>query len=245
MRNAVLSCVAVDPTRSLFQNALGWERVRIVGPSPSAVDPPQSFCQTVAVEVQAKYFIRLSSGQQFGPAPLEMIFQWAREGRIPVDALLVPAEGRPVQSVLTEPTLRGILQQAPIGVSIITPGAAPEMPPSGAGGAAFGIATGVEADGASSAVPGSEPLAVIIPYKNPPALIGYYIGIVSWIPLVGLIAGPTAIVLGIIGLKRRKRQPQVRGMAHAWIAIIMGLISTGCVISIIAGAMNANRHPYY
>jgi len=62
----------------------------------------------------------------------------------------------------------------------------------------------------------------IIPYKNPPALVGYYFGIASLIPVVGLVTGPIALVLGIIGLVRRAKQPAIRGAAHAWVAMIVG-----------------------
>lgn len=62
----------------------------------------------------------------------------------------------------------------------------------------------------------------IIPYKNPMALIGYYTGIASLIPLLGFVTGPIALVLGIIGLIRRAQQPAIRGAVHAWIAIILG-----------------------
>ncbi len=62
----------------------------------------------------------------------------------------------------------------------------------------------------------------LIPYKNPLALIGYYTGIASLIPVLGFVTGPIALVLGIMGLIRRARQPAIRGAVHAWIAIILG-----------------------
>jgi len=65
----------------------------------------------------------------------------------------------------------------------------------------------------------------IIPYKNPLALTGYYIGIFSLIPCVGMLLSVPAIVLGVLGLRARAREPKVRGAAHAWIAIITGTIS--------------------
>lgn len=58
---------------------------------------------------------------------------------------------------------------------------------------------------------GDEPFATIVPYRNPHALVGYYISILSLLPFIGGIAGPTAIVLGIIGLKKRKIEPQRKG----------------------------------
>lgn len=70
----------------------------------------------------------------------------------------------------------------------------------------------------------------IIPYKNVPALVGYYVGIFSFVGLFllilpGVLMGIAAIVLGIAGLVKRSRQPHVRGMAHAIVAIVTGFIS--------------------
>ena len=86
----------------------------------------------------------------------------------------------------------------------------------------------------------------IIPYKNVPALAAYYIGIVSLLCcFVGLPVGIVAVVLGIMGLQKRARQPEVKGSIHAWIGIICGVLATiGAIffaISIFAFAMNANR----
>ncbi len=66
----------------------------------------------------------------------------------------------------------------------------------------------------------------LIPYKNPAALVGYYLGICSCIPFVGLILGPVAIGLGISGLRKVAKHPQRKGTVHAWIAIILGLMGT-------------------
>ena len=66
----------------------------------------------------------------------------------------------------------------------------------------------------------------LIPYKNPAALVGYYLGICSCIPLVGFILGPIAIGLGISGLRKVAKHPQRKGTVHAWIAIILGLMGT-------------------
>jgi hypothetical protein len=146
------------------------------------------------------YSVRLADGREFGPAGLNTIQQWAREGRIPIDALLVArtaASGQAgeVRSVLSEPSLRMILQAPPtVPTGLVQP------PTSPSGGALSGM----------------------IPYKNPPALIGYYLGIASLIPGVGI----AAFILGIIGFRKRLKDPSVRGMAHAWIAIILGGLMT-------------------
>ena len=62
----------------------------------------------------------------------------------------------------------------------------------------------------------------IIPYKNPPALIAYYLGIFSFIPIFGLFLAIPAFILGLKGLKKRRENPAVKGSVHAWIGIIMG-----------------------
>lgn len=60
----------------------------------------------------------------------------------------------------------------------------------------------------------------LIPYKNAPALMAYYAAVFSLLPIfpIGLIA----LGLGISGLKKRARHPEVKGAVHAWIGIIVG-----------------------
>jgi hypothetical protein len=88
-----------------------------------------------------------------------------------------------------------------------------------------------------------ETVATVIPYRNVHALIGYYLGIGALIPFLGAVLGPVAVVLGVIGLKRRKANPALHGTAHAWIAIILGSIGAlgnlFCVVSGIIAAINA------
>lgn len=67
--------------------------------------------------------------------------------------------------------------------------------------------------------------SVVVPYKNVPALIGYYLGIFSLIPCLGGILPFGAIPLGIIGLKNARANPQAHGKAHAWVAIVLGSLA--------------------
>jgi hypothetical protein len=62
----------------------------------------------------------------------------------------------------------------------------------------------------------------VIPYKNPKALIAYYFGILSGLPFIGLPFGIAAFVLGIMGLRDRKRNPIIKGSIHAGIGIGCG-----------------------
>ena len=73
-----------------------------------------------------------------------------------------------------------------------------------------------------SPTPTGDATGGLIPYKNPQALTAYYLGIFSLIPIIGLFLGIAAFVLGIMGLRFRKRHPETKGAAHAWIGIILG-----------------------
>ncbi len=74
----------------------------------------------------------------------------------------------------------------------------------------------------------------VIPYRNPQALIAYYLGLFSGLPLIGLPLGIVAFVLGILGLQARKRDPSIHGTAHAWIGIGCGGFFTLFWLAIIA-----------
>lgn len=66
----------------------------------------------------------------------------------------------------------------------------------------------------------------VIPYKNVPALIGYYLAVFSLIPILALLLGPAAFILGIVGFRAYLKEPKKRGQFHAWVAIILGFITT-------------------
>ena len=62
----------------------------------------------------------------------------------------------------------------------------------------------------------------LIPFKNPKALIAYYLGIFSGLPVIGLPIGVAAFILGIMGLRDRARNPIIKGSVHAGIGIGCG-----------------------
>ena len=83
----------------------------------------------------------------------------------------------------------------------------------------------------------------VIPYKNMPALLAYYLGILSLICcFFALPFGVVPLVLGIIGLKRRAANPAIHGTAHAWIGIVLGTLNlVACIfilVMILIGAMS-------
>ena len=78
----------------------------------------------------------------------------------------------------------------------------------------------------------------LIPYKNIPALVGYYMSILGLllmcVPFLGVLYGIGVMVLGIFGIKKANAQPEVKGKIHAWIAIVGGLVElvVGVIITI-------------
>jgi hypothetical protein len=66
----------------------------------------------------------------------------------------------------------------------------------------------------------------LIPFKNPKALTAYYVGVFNLIlcvfPVLGLIGGIVAIVLGKQGLNFAKKHPRASGQAHAVIGMLLG-----------------------
>ncbi len=88
--------------------------------------------------------------------------------------------------------------------------------------------------------PRSGSLDRIIPTSNPPALIAYYLGVFSVLcPLA-----PFALVLGIIGLNRIKKDPTLPGKGHAITGIVLGsifcLLSLGLVFLFVLNARVVN-----
>ncbi len=85
----------------------------------------------------------------------------------------------------------------------------------------------------------------VIPYKNPYALIAYYVGIGSLLScIVPIPIGIVAVVLGIIGLKKRAENPVIKGSVHAWIGIVLGGITTlFSILAIVMVVIALNSRP--
>jgi len=85
----------------------------------------------------------------------------------------------------------------------------------------------------------------IIPYRNVPALVGYYCAVFALIPIVGIFLGLIALVLGLVGLRQARRNPATGGEVHAWVGIVLGgLCGLGNLALVIWFVMAVSRHRY-
>ena len=64
----------------------------------------------------------------------------------------------------------------------------------------------------------------LLPIKNKHSLIGYYVSLAGFIPLIGLPASISAFVLGILALRYEKKTHVPGAKAHAIIAVVLGSI---------------------
>ncbi|SVB54575.1 uncharacterized protein METZ01_LOCUS207429 [marine metagenome] len=78
-------------------------------------------------------------------------------------------------------------------------------------------------------------VSTVIPYKNVPALVGYYLAVFSGLgllcPPAGFVLALPALILGIIGLKKVKANSEAKGTVHAWIGILGGAFF--CIVFIL------------
>lgn len=64
--------------------------------------------------------------------------------------------------------------------------------------------------------------ARLVPRDNPPALVGYYLAVLSLVPVLGIVPAIGAILCGASGLRRSACDRERRGRTHAWIALAGG-----------------------
>ena len=142
------------------------------------------------------YHIIGADGQPRGPIDAATLTRWITEGRADGQTQTCPDGGSEWKSLAYLPEFAAALSQAPPNIS---------------------------AHASQSDATGG-----LIPYKNKQALIGYYMAfgglLIMCIPLIGFLYSIGTIWLGFKGLKNVKGNPAVKGTAHAWIAIIGGVV---------------------
>lgn len=91
--------------------------------------------------------------------------------------------------------------------------------------------------------PDAGALGGLIPYRNPSALVAYYLAVFSLIPCLGLPLGLGGLVMGIVGLRYAKLHPEAKGAAHAWTGVILGgLCGIANLVVLILIIAEAARH---
>jgi hypothetical protein len=82
-----------------------------------------------------------------------------------------------------------------------------------------------------------EAASIIVPYRNGMALGAYYCGIFGLIPFLGVILGPIAFILGILGLLYKRNHPKAHGTGHAFAGIILAPLDLGATIALVVWFM--------
>jgi hypothetical protein len=134
--------------------------------------------------------------QEYGPVPAELLKEWIAQGRANGQTL-VRIEGGSWQPLADLPEFSAALAAAAPPPPLAGP--APQTP-------------GSAADAVSS----------IIPYRNVPALVAYYLAVFSLLPCIGALLGLIALILGLKGLRLARENPDAKGRVHAWIGILVG-----------------------
>jgi hypothetical protein len=82
-----------------------------------------------------------------------------------------------------------------------------------------------------------EAASIIVPYRNGMALGAYYCGIFGLIPFLGVILGPIAFILGILGLLYKRNHPKAHGTGHAFAGIILAPLDLAATIALVVWFM--------
>ncbi len=158
------------------------------------------------------YKILGSDGNEYGPVSAEQVKNWIAENRVERKTPVIPKGG----------------------VDWVFLGSLPEF------AAAFASPSPIAPSAKASK--SADGLNTIIPYKNVQALVAYYLGVFSVIPPVGALLGIPALVLGISGLRFRRRNPETGGSVHAWIGIVLGGLFGFGYLALIALVIIVHRH---
>ncbi len=86
----------------------------------------------------------------------------------------------------------------------------------------------------------SDSFQAIIPTKNMPALIGYYMGIFGLLPFIGLPFSVAAVILGRKGLSLYKQQPTPGAKTHAMIGYVLGIVELVVFVLFVAFVVAIN-----
>ena len=163
----------------------------------------------------ALYRIRGADEQEYGPVVPDEIHRWIEEGRVTA-ATLAQAEGDAEWHALGRlPEFAEALRRT--GPPVIAPSPA-----------------------ASQLETPESALGKVIPFQNPKAVTAYYLGLFSFVPVLGIVLGLAAVILGIQGLLRASQNPAVRGHIHASLGVLLGTVFGLCNVALVWFVMHAH-----
>ena len=134
--------------------------------------------------------------KEYGPVPVELLRQWINEGRANGQTRVRSEDGE----------WRPLAQYPEFSIALAAAAPPPRLP----------------TPPPFSVDPATDTLSCVIPYRNVPALVAYYLAVFSVLPCVGALLGLVALVLGIKGLRIARQNPEAKGRVHAWIGILVG-----------------------
>jgi len=134
--------------------------------------------------------------QEYGPVPAQLLEEWIAQGRANGQTL-VRIEGGTWQPLANLPEFTVALAAASPPPPLSSP-----VP--------------------QSSSPAADTVSSIIPYRNVPALVAYYLAVFSILPCLGALLGLIALILGLKGLRLARENPDAKGRVHAWIGIVVG-----------------------
>jgi len=62
------------------------------------------------------------------------------------------------------------------------------------------------------------------PWKNPAAVYAYAVALAGMTPVLGVVLGPAAVVLALVGWARLRRNPEIKGLSFVRAGIVLGML---------------------
>jgi hypothetical protein len=91
--------------------------------------------------------------------------------------------------------------------------------------------------------PRNDAMQTLIPTKNPPALLSYYIGVASLICILSPILSPISIYFGSKAMKMIKEQPGLPGKGHAITGFVLSGLSLAVFLFFLVIILMSSRQP--
>jgi hypothetical protein len=159
------------------------------------------------------YKILGSDGNEYGPVSAEQVKKWIAENRVEKKTPVIPEGGADWVFLGSLPEFAADFALPP---SVPPPKSAPPVP--------LPAAAPKTADRPEDDKPEKQGEQDVThdPRENSRAWMAYCLGVISVVPPFGALVGIPALILGILGLRFLRRNPEVGGRFHAWMGIILG-----------------------